>query len=87
MEEKKYPTIEEEDGYGCMTAAEPVAGLEQTAYSKPQRHHNVPVGVPSTAEIAIAEIEEGEKQFERGETFSHREVMQMVWTKINNYAG
>ena len=23
MEEKKYPVIEEEDGYGCMTAAEP----------------------------------------------------------------
>ena len=23
MEEKKYPDIEEEDGYGCMTAAEP----------------------------------------------------------------
>jgi hypothetical protein len=25
MEEKKYPTIEEEDGYGVMTAAEPAA--------------------------------------------------------------
>ena len=23
MEEKKYPRIEEEDGYGCMTAEEP----------------------------------------------------------------
>lgn len=30
MEGKKYPTIEEEDGYGVMTAAEPAAAAYAT---------------------------------------------------------
>ena len=36
--------------------------------------------------IAI-DIDEGEKEVERGETFTHREVMQMIWDKIACYAG
>lgn len=32
MEEKRYPIIEEEDGYGCMTAAEPAVALATNAY-------------------------------------------------------
>lgn len=31
--------------------------------------------------------EEGEKEFERGEVISHREMMQMIWNKIDQYTG
>ena len=49
--------------------------------------------VPITKEVlqsvteALKEIDEGEREFEHGETFSHREIMQMVWGKIEAYAG
>ncbi|MBO6144084.1 MAG: hypothetical protein J6O54_02330 [Prevotella sp.] len=33
-------------------------------------------------EEALADLEEGEREFLRGETFSHREVMKMIWDKI-----
>ena len=36
--------------------------------------------------MAIADIEEGEKEFEQGKTFTHRQVMKMVWDKIGSYA-
>ena len=85
MKEKEYSTIEEE--IGCMTAAEPIGSsiYAPIVDSKPSR--TIPLGVPSTIEMAIADIEEGEREFERNETFSHKEVMQMVWNKIASYAG
>ena len=50
-------------------------------------NHNIPIGVPKTVEEALADIEEGEREFECGETYTHKEVMQMVWDKIDGYAG
>lgn len=32
MEDKRYPTLDEEDGYGCMKAAEPVASYATREY-------------------------------------------------------
>ena len=37
--------------------------------------------------MALSDIEEGEREFERGDTFTHQEVMKMVWDKITSYAG
>ena len=45
-----------------------------------------PSDVPHTLDMAMADIEEGEKQFENGETYTHEEVMGMVWDKIAQYA-
>ena len=46
----------------------------------------MPEGVPHTIEQALAEIDEGEKEFEENIVFSHEQVMQTVWAKIYNYA-
>ena len=47
----------------------------------------MPDEVPHTLEEALKDIEEGEKEFERGETYTHQEMMQMIWDKIDDYAG
>ena len=46
----------------------------------------MPEGIPHTVEQALAEIDEGEKEFEENRVFSHEQVMQTVWAKIYNYA-
>jgi hypothetical protein len=83
MEKDSYPIIEEHDS---LMAAESVATTMPDAV--PQHHCDfIPTGMPQTVEEALSDIDEGEREFERGETFSHREVMQMVWDKIGCYAG
>ena len=71
-----------------MMAAEP---LEIISITERPRNNAEPYcitpGLPQSVAEALAGIEEGEREFERNETFSHREVMQMVWGKINSYAG
>ena len=44
-------------------------------------------GLPQTWEEALSELEEGEREFERGDTYSHEEVMKMIRDTIENYAG
>ena len=86
-EGKPYPQIDEEDG-SCMIASEPVAALsEPTAVMSTALERELPKGVPQSVVEALSDIDEGEKEFERGETFTHREVMQMIWDKIACYAG
>lgn len=72
----------------CDMASEPTV----TTYTCSSTHvysedYHITPGVPQTVNEALADIEEGEREFERMETFSHREVMQMIWGKIDNYAG
>ena len=82
-EEKKYPPIENEPEM----ASEPTGmAMANPNVVKPSNHH-IPIGVPKTVEEALADIEEGEREFECGETYTHKEVMQMVWDKIDGYAG
>ena len=71
-----------------LIAAEPVtsAALNEVSQVSTERFC-IPSGVPQSVEEALADIDEGEREFERHETFSHREVMQMIWGKIDNYAG
>ena len=52
MEEKKYPVIEEEDGYGVMTAAEPVAAYAMKRTTAPR----IP-NISEEAERAIADAD------------------------------
>ena len=92
-EGNQYPQFDEEDG-SCMTASEPVAALSEPAVAvmphTPETMHNrfaIPKGMPQSVEEALSDIDEGEKEFEQGETFTHREVMQMIWDKIACYAG
>lgn len=75
MEEQKYP-IEEEDGYGCMSAAEP---MEAMAYKEimpiddmeleeetPYNEYNIPSLGPTTSEQAINRLRKAEHQFANG---------------------
>lgn len=79
-----YPILEDDQ---MMTAAEAIAATSSNTSSLQQDRVAITAGVPQTLEEALSDIEEGEREFERGETFSHREVMQMVWDKIGRYAG
>ena len=77
-------TIPEENG---TMAAEPAAVAIVPASSRIATDRlSIPVGMPQSVDEALRDLEEGEKEFERNETFSHREVMQMVWDKIGSYA-
>lgn len=79
-----YPILEDDQ---MMTAAEAIAATSSNTSSLQQDRVAMTAGVPQTLEEALTDIEEGEREFERGETFPHREVMQMVWDKIGCYAG
>ncbi len=84
MMKETYPILEDDQ---MMTAAEAIAATSSNTSSLQQDRVAITAGVPQTLEEALSDIEEGEREFERGETFSHREVMQMVWDKIGCYAG
>ena len=75
------------DESGGLLAAEPVGAVAMTHVAIKRHVDPLADGVPHTVEAALAAIEEGEREFERGKTFSHRAVMQMIWDKINAYAG
>ena len=83
MEQTNEIIRNENDG---TMVAEPVVALkaENDTYATSERY-SIPLGMPQTVEEALTALEEGEREFERRETFSHREVMQMVWSKIDNY--
>ena len=73
MEEKKYPTVEEEDGYGCMTAAEPALAHATKRFTssgggylneETEKIDRIPLGMfgfytddPAVFEQRVAEIE------------------------------
>lgn len=93
MEEKKYPVIEEEDGYGCMKAAEPT---EVVAYDKVAAYHVedgiedansiiMPFIGPSTYEEAIARIEEAEREIEDGDVYEWEDVLKEARQRAKKY--
>ena len=86
MEENRYPEFEEEAA-GSLRAEEPVGGAVHVMPVNVEPTFAMPAGVPHSVEAAMADIDEGERQFVQGKTFTHKEVMQMVWDKINCYAG
>ena len=83
MEEKKYPTSEEEN----MVASDPIGQSVSTYRPIHEEADTIPYGIPHTYQEALKDLEEGELEFERGETVSHSEVMKAVWNKIEHYAG
>ena len=98
MEEKRYPRLEEEDGFGCMNAAEPMETRSYTEMSAvdvvimrggveelPQGF-NEPFAGPSTYEEAIARIEEAEREIERGETYDWEDVLSEAKQRVKQYA-
>lgn len=70
-----------------LMACEPIGATSTSMPSGQHQHYFIPTGVPQSFSAAIDDIEEGEKEFNRGDTFTHQEVMQMVWDKIQSYAG
>jgi len=72
MEEKRYPKIEEEDGFGCMHAEEPIGIASYTELPVPFKE---PLAGPSTYEEAISRIEEAEQEIEMGETYDWKDVI------------
>lgn len=93
MEDKKYPIIEEEDGYGCMKAAEPT---EAVAYNKVSAYDVedgkadacsiiTPFIGPATYEEAIERIEEAEYQIENGEVYDWEVVLKEARQRARKY--
>lgn len=85
MEEKHYPTLDKEDN--GLKVEEPAVAIASAPVAVEIQYDFIADGVPHTLEDAITDLEEGEREFEQGETLSHKEVMQMVWDKIHAYAG
>ena len=71
----------------AMMASEPFLVSTATISRVNNEPFSIPSGMPQSVDEALADIEEGEREFERGETSSHREVMKMIWDKIGSYAG
>lgn len=84
MNTEKYPKIEEDSREDVVSEPSAVAVSSERQVSP---NGFIPVGLPHDVEKALADIEEGEREFERGETYSHKEVMEMVWSQIDSYAG
>ena len=92
MQEKRYPIIDEEDGYGCMKASEP---MEAVAYDKvatydvedDEDESNIimPFIGPSTCEEAIARIEEAEREIENGEVYDWEDVLKEARQRVRKY--
>ena len=80
MDKRKEIINEEELQW---TACEPIISMTNAVPRQKKQTISIPEGVPQTVEMAIADIEAGEREFERGETFTHKEVMQKVWDKID----
>ncbi len=70
-----------------MMAAEPLATPVADYAPRNSRTASIPKGLPQSVEEALADINEGELEFQRGETISHRQAMQMIWNRIETYAG
>ena len=82
MEERKYPVMEEEDGYGAMTAAEPAVACETKSVGhsgivymneEAERIDRMPLGTfgfytddPEVLERHVAEIEADLEEVEAG---------------------
>lgn len=83
MEEKRYPKIEEEDGFGCMHAEEPI-GI--ASYTELPVTFKEPLAGPSTYEEAISRIEEAEQEIEMGETYDWKDVISEARQRVRQYA-
>jgi len=84
MTQDKSYLLTDDEG---MLASEPAVAAVSNIQSAHAETSYIPTGMPQSVDEALADIAEGEREFERNETFSHREVMQMIWTKIDSYAG
>lgn len=98
MEEKRYPKIEEEDGFGCMKAEEPMGAASYTEMpivdtvtisSEVEELPDTfkePLAGPSTYEEAISRIEEAEQEIEMGETYDWKDVISEARQRVRQYA-
>lgn len=93
MEEKKYPIIEEEDGYGCMKAAEPMEAVAYNKVSTYDLEDDIAVACsiitpfigPATYEEAIARIEEAEREIKNGEVYEWEDVLKEARQSARKY--
>ena len=93
MEEKKYPLIEEEDGYGCMKAAEPIESVTYDKAAANGGEHNLedahsmamPFIGPSTYEEATVRIEEAERDIINGDVYEWEDVLKEARQRATKY--
>ena len=96
MEEKRYPIFDEEDGFGCMTAKEPVGAL---SYAETTENidllddedddidwDKMPLIGPATYEEAIAQIETAEQEISNGEVYDWKDILEEARQRIMSYA-
>ena len=74
-------------GSSVLTAGSEVPALVDRNVSVNADDAHVPIGMPQSVAEALADLEEGEREFEHKETFSHVAVMQMIWDKIGGHEG
>lgn len=86
-EVKKGIVMEEKEYMKGTMASESATAAAYIASSIAEPTHGVIDGLPKTVGEALSAIEEGEREFERGESFTHKDVMQMIWQRIDSYAG
>ncbi len=79
--------MEEKDYMKGIVAGEPAVASSYVIPSVADPTSDIADGLPKNEEEALSAIEEGEREFERGEVFSHKDVMQMIWQRIESYAG
>ena len=93
MEEKKYPIIEEEEGYSCMEAVEPIKSVAYNKVSAYDVEDGIAGGCniitpfigPATYEEAIARIEEAEREIDNGEVYEWEDVLTEARQRARNY--
>ena len=90
--------MEEEDGFGCMNAEEPMGIVSYTKMPNVDvaamgnevdelpKGFNEPFAGPSTYDEAIARIKEAEQEIERGETYDWEDVLSEARQRVRQYA-
>ena len=77
MEEKRYPTFDEEEGLDM--CSEPVGAV---AYDE----NAIPIIGPATWEEAMTDLDEAEKEFDAGKGIPWESVVREIRERYHSYA-
>ena len=97
MKEKKYPVIEEENGFGCIAAEENVMAYanysENTQIvvckgedSKVMDADDAEEAFPMTPESAVGKLRNAELQFDQGQFLTSEDFFKKTRKLISSYA-
>ena len=97
MKEKKYPVIEEENGFGCIAAEENVldyanhSEIIQRLVCKGEDSNVMDADVdeeafPMTPESAVGKLRNAERQFDQGQFLTSEDFFKKTRKLISSYA-